>query len=361
VPNEKGVGYDIVTTYGEQGGRLIEKRANVPKGKAGRTVIEQVTQEATKRFQDKKEKENYREELTDDTVIDMRPMLAQTYTPDKTGRGYKMQFPLWVQPKLDGIRCIAHYIPGTPITLISRKGTAFQNFAHIENRLLECVEGKTDQELYIDGELYSNEMTFEKISGLVRSQTLSKGDHTTIKKIQYHIYDIYVPSQPKMGYSNRYESIRGLFGVATSPPITTSITPPITVLVETVSAKSATEIPTLHQHYVEMGYEGIMLRDTMGEYEIDKRSKYLQKYKTFMEEEFPIVGYTEEDGMIIFQCKTRDNREFSARPRGTFETRREMFVKGDEFIGKLLTVIFQEYTELGVPRFPVGKTVRDYE
>jgi len=30
-------------------------------------------------------------------------------------------------------------------------------------------------------------------------------------------------------------------------------------------------------------------------------------------------------------------------------------------IGKRLTVTFQEYTEHGIPRFPVGKCIRDYE
>jgi hypothetical protein len=39
-----------------------------------------------------------------------------------------------------------------------------------------------------------------------------------------------------------------------------------------------------------------------------------------------------------------------------------MFAKADTYIGKQLTVIFQEYTAgSNVPRFPVGKCVRDYE
>jgi DNA ligase-1 len=41
------------------------------------------------------------------------------------------------------------------------------------------------------------------------------------------------------------------------------------------------------------------------------------------------------------------------------ESRREWFNKGDRFIGKNLTVIYQELSDLGIPRFPVGKAVRD--
>jgi hypothetical protein len=58
--------------------------------------------------------------------------------------------------------------------------------------------------------------------------------------------------------------------------------------------------------------------------EINKRSNYLQKYKTMLEEEFTIVGFNEEDGMILFVCQTfeenpAERHEFNVRPRGTFE------------------------------------------
>jgi ATP-dependent DNA ligase len=356
VQNAKGVGYDITTIYGEKNGNLIEKVANVPNGKAGKTVLEQVIQEANRRFQNKIEKENYRETVDEDQGIEMRPMLAQTFSPElyrtATGRSYKMKFPLYVQPKLDGIRCISEFIPTTSeIKMISRKGTLFTNFENIQNVLYAIIGNKFDVPVYIDGELYSDELTFEKISGLVRSQTLVSTDRELIKKINYHIYDIFIPTTPLLGYKERYTILTDLFADV----------PPMLKLVETEIASSIDDINPLHQKYIEGGYEGIMLRDQLGPYEIDKRSKYLQKYKTFIEEEFEIIGYTDEDGMIIFQCKTEQNREFSVRPRGAFETRREMFAKGESYIGKHLTVIFQEYTELNVPRFPVGKCVRDYE
>ena len=349
VTSAKGVGYDIVTTYGEQGGALIEKRANVPEGKAGRTTLQQVTLEANRRFQNKKEKENYRETMdtTATTAIEMRPMLAQTFSPESS----KMTFPLFVQPKLDGIRCIAHIVPNTPIKMISRKGTPINNFDNIKMALAQYNIG----EVFIDGELYCADLTFERISGLVRSQSLTPSDKATLNKIQYHIYDIYLPNIPLLGYKERHQILVDIFGQSVS-----SMSPHLK-LVHTEYANSVADVKPLHQKYIEGGYEGIMLRDQTGPYQIDKRSKYLQKYKTFIEEEFPIVSYSDEDGMILFQCKTCDNRTFSVRPRGTFESRKEMFAKGGSYIGKDLTVIFQEYTELGVPRFPVGKSVRDYE
>ena len=59
-----------------------------------------------------------------------------------------------------------------------------------------------------------------------------------------------------------------------------------------------------------------------------------------------------------FKCITKNNKEFNVRPKGTREYRRDLFLKGDELIGSKLTVIFQEYSSEGIPRFPVGKSIR---
>lgn len=362
-PHEKE-GYNIITHYGKMHGNLIEKVVHIAKGKANRTALQQTIQEANRRFQDKKEKENYNESPDmDDSKIEMRPMLAQTFTFEqynKPGKHYKMKFPLYVQPKLDGIRCIAHYIPGSrsgsrsqsSLTMLSRKGTQIYNFEHIENVLKEYFDVQNCDEIYIDGELYSHDLTFEKISSIVRSQKLSAHNEIEIEKIQYNMYDVYVPKYPELTYEERYAILCHLFENEELD---------FCNLVETECIETIDEIKPMHQKYVEDGYEGIMLRDMDGIYEIDKRSKYLQKYKTFMEEEFEIIGFTDEDGMILFQCITQEGKDFSVRPRDTFENRKKMYEEGEKYIGKYLTVIFQEYTELHIPRFPVGKAVRDYE
>lgn len=354
---KKDKSYNIEITYGENGGNLIKKITNIEKGKAGRTIIEQVIQEANKRFKDKKQKENYREEINEETIIEMRPMLAQTFSfelyekNNKNNKKYKMLLPLFIQPKLDGIRCISYFNPGNEIKMISRKGTLINNFKDIKEILYNIIKDKYEKSIYIDGELYSNELSFEKISGLVRTQELSIIEKEAIKKIDYHIYDIYIPDDPLLNYEQRSKILSELINDVNEK----------CKLVETKEIDSLDKIKDIHQKYIEENYEGIILRDKDGKYEVGKRSKYLQKYKTFMDEDFEIIGYTDEEGMIIFKCKTNDNKEFSVRPRGSFEMRKNMFMNGEKYIGKYLTVIFQEYTELNIPRFPVGKCVRDYE
>jgi hypothetical protein len=117
--------------------------------------------------------------------------------------------------------------------------------------------------------------------------------------------------------------------------------------------------------FEEEGFEGLMIRNLESPYELDKRSKHLQKVKTFIDEEFPIVGYYEatgnDRGTPIWECEAPNGRRFRARPMGTLAERRELWANRDAMIGRPLTVRFFEYTDDGVPRFPVGVAIRDYE
>lgn len=82
-----------------------------------------------------------------------------------------------------------------------------------------------------------------------------------------------------------------------------------------------------------------------------------------MEEEFKIIGFHEgkgdEKGLVIWDCITKEEKPFSVRPKGNAEQRKELYNNGNKYIGKKLTVIFQEYHESGIPRFPVGKAIRE--
>ena len=106
-----------------------------------------------------------------------------------------------------------------------------------------------------------------------------------------------------------------------------------------------------------------MLRNKAGLYK-NSRSVDLQKFKEFFDGEFKIVAYKEgtavEAGCVIWICEA-ENGQFACRPRGTREERIEQCLNGKKYIGKMLTVRYQEMTDSNVPRFPVGIAIRDYE
>ena len=119
-----------------------------------------------------------------------------------------------------------------------------------------------------------------------------------------------------------------------------------------------------YQKFMNEGYEGIMFRNEGANYLPHYRSKHLQKYKEFQDDEFEIVGGKEAEGedrgTVIFECKSKSGT-FWVRPRGSREYRKRLLVDILNLTGKKLTVRYQNLTEYGEPRFPVGIAVRDYE
>jgi len=121
-----------------------------------------------------------------------------------------------------------------------------------------------------------------------------------------------------------------------------------------------------HDHFVDQGYEGIMIRDASSTYEVGKRSNFLLKFKKFQTEEYEIVGAKTGHGRdadaVIWVCKlNNEDRRFTVRPEGTIKQREDQYRDRKKYMGKMLTVRFQNLTDLGVPRFPIGVVVRDYE
>ncbi|HIJ11303.1 TPA: hypothetical protein HA278_04560, partial [Candidatus Woesearchaeota archaeon] len=133
--------------------------------------------------------------------------------------------------------------------------------------------------------------------------------------------------------------------------------------VETPQCETEEQLMVYEDRYIKRGFEGSMARNKDSKYLFGYRSKDLLKVKRFLDDEYEIIGFTDgisiEVGCLIFTCKTKDGQEFSVRPIGTHEERKEMYKKGDTYIGKLLTVKYQELSNDGVPRFPVGLHTRE--
>ena len=266
------------------------------------------------------------------------PMLAHDY--HKRGKG--SVFPCYVQPKLDGTRCIGIPQKG----LFSRMRKAFPHLEHIVSEL-----NQLPSDVIMDGELYTHELTFQEIVGLVKKETLREGNEARQQKIKYHVYDLVMGGT----FEERHAILQALLKRHKFKHI-------VPVLTERCASEVA--MKAKHNEYVAAGFEGIMLRNPAGLYK-NSRSVDLLKYKEFMDEEFKVVGFTEgegqEKGCVIWVCETEEGKRFSCRPRGTREERKEWFTNGAAYVGEMLTVRFQELSDGGVPRFPVGIAFRNYE
>jgi DNA ligase-1 len=247
------------------------------------------------------------------------------------------KYPCYAQPKLDGIRCIV-FKYNNEIIFQSRSNTIFQSFPHL---LLELkILFLKNPNMILDGELYVHGLGFQKITSMVR-----KKDHPELFKLQYHIYDIIDTTK---NYEERYNMLIQYFKVGCSLQ-----------LVKTYSVNSRNEMDNLHTQFVNEGYEGIMLRNPVGLYKQQIRSKDLIKYKHFKDADYTIVGHHEGTGGIpVFECVNDANKKFSVNMKCTMDEKREMMENVSQYYGKKLIVKYQELSEDNIPRFPVGIGIR---
>ena len=352
--NIEVIGAKIRVSYGYEGGAVTVNEKTITSGKNlgkknATTAAEQATLEAKSTW-DKKKTGGYAESLDDAQVPAVAsdgamaaheailPMLAHDYNK----RGKDIKFPCYVQPKLDGVRCI--FRNGI---LTSRQGKVFPNMEHIVNDL-------KDVELVLDGELYSDTLNFQQFVGLVRKKKHNAAEIELLKQVKYWVYDI-VNDKP---FEERHATLREMF-------VNHVHLYPFVYRLITEECKTKAELKGFHDRFVAAGKEGLIIRNKTGLYQLAARSKDLQKYKEFEDAEFTVVEFTDgvgsEKGLVIWVCETEDKRKFSVRPRGSHEERAEIFNDADSYVGKKLTVRYQELTEDGIPRFPVGIAFRDYE
>jgi len=375
----------VTTTYGLLDGKkqTNERTYTVGKniGKSNETTpYAQALSEARSKWTDKKDKEGY---TTQDTKVSLSneitetnaptsekentqttkilPMLAHVFDPSKsnTKKASKsvLNFPCYIQPKLDGVRCVCYLSDDkTRVLAQSRTGAYFESVGHITTELLGPFSTNPEfNGLILDGELYSEDMPFEALVGLVKKKKLTEHDIRQLSLVSYNVYDI-VDLSGTMTFSERYAKLERVVNTINNPYIT---------LVTTVIGNNENDFREFFASCIRDGFEGVMLRTVEGKYRCNYRSHDLQKYKEFMESEYEIVGYREAEGRdkgtVVWICKVGDGTEsiFSVRPKGSMDSRRELYTNGFKYVGKMLTVVYQELSEGGVPRFPVGKCIRE--
>jgi ATP-dependent DNA ligase len=266
------------------------------------------------------------------------PMLASKWEDSRD----KIIYPVYSQPKLDGIRCVI-----TRDGMFSRNGKPIISAPHIIESLSEVFDQHPD--LILDGELYADKFAndFNKIVSLVKKTKPTDADLKESKKnIQYWIYDI--PSE-YYNFGERCYRLDVLFDNYLA------VFEKHCVLVDTHTCNNEDEVMELYGEYVNKGFEGQMLRID-GKYE-NKRSKSLMKHKSFVDEEYTILDIVEGEGnrtgtagYMVFETENGDR--FKSNVKGTWEETAEMLKNKKKLIGKQATIKYFNLTPAGIPRFP---------
>ena len=258
------------------------------------------------------------------------PMLAHKFK-DRKG---KVEFPVYVQPKLNGMRML---FDGEVGFSRGNKEIIPQVIEHL----------KFDTEGYIlDGELMlpNNVLLQESM------KAIKKYRPELSPKLLYHVYDIVDDS---LTFEDRDAIIERL----------SSKFPENVLVVPTLSATDEAGVMYAHKQFTVLGYEGTMIRTPDMPYEIGKRSYSLLKLKDFVDAEYKIVdvvdGAGSDVGLAIFELETDDGQRFNCRPEGTQENRADLFKNRKKLINRYMTIRYQELSRDGIPIFPVGVGIRD--
>lgn len=237
------------------------------------------------------------------------------------------EFPVLVQPKLDGFRCMARREEGGWV-LYSRKGKVLP-LPHIAAALSQhAVIG-----LVLDGELYIHGRGFQHLTSAIRRAST---------EVEFHVFDL-ISDQPA---SRRQDIIASLgIGGPTSP-------------IKRVNCHVVALQQQLDRIYADTlaaGYEGLILRDPKAAYE-HKRSWYLQKLKPWCDAEFLVINWrhaTNAPHLIVLTCR-------NDMGSGSFDvTLPSIEHDPEDCLGRLLTVKFCGRTDSLLPRFATAVRFRD--
>ena len=292
-----------------------------------------------------------------------KPMLAQNV--GDYSRIKDDNWPLYIQPKLDGVRCLIQAdrtYTGNNVVAYSRTGKEWKNIDHILEQLKPFFAKYPN--VILDGELYNHDLrdNFEKIISLVRKTKPTDEDRLeSAEMVQFHCYDTIMEHMP-FGERNAFIT-KNFYEVNWDGP---QVYYPSIKILDCKLVFNTEQIEADHERFLEQGYEGSILRQNKP-YEC-KRSWTLMKVKDFSDAEATIIGYETGKGKRTgtlgkFIMQDDDGNEFGCPPgKGyNYKDMANMLENIHDYIGERATFTYFERTKAGSYRHPLFKNIRDYE
>lgn len=194
-----------------------------------------------------------------------KPMLAGKAPADLA----KLKFPVYVSPKLDGIRC-----------LVTKDGPVSRKLKRIKNHYI--FDALFLREMYgFDGELIVGKPTGDDVWNRSQSGVMSEdGD----PDFTFYVFDNFAHDAP---FVERQRVLAAEIKYLRDERV---------VLVEQIRCDDVVQLKALEERYVDQGYEGVMVRSPLGPYKFGRsttREGHLLKVKRFEDYEAAVVGMVE--------------------------------------------------------------------
>lgn len=293
---------------------------------------------------------DFRAGFTENSVNKVRPgtipifkcMLAQGYDPERI-----KSWPVAVQPKLDGVRCVAHWTYDS-IKFFSRTGKELGGCQFIEEDLKKLLGVGVNLNhpffppMIFDGELMSGE--FNKTVGDVHREDFDG------KSMVFYVFDMLTMEEFEgkgtTSYLQRNERLTTLL----KDSRVQHVHRPIVLL-----AQDHKQVLEHYRKFREMGFEGAIVKLLTGDY-VPKRSYNWMKMKDVRTADVIVKGmekgtgkYENSLGALVVDFHGREVRVGS----GLTDVDRETFWKNpDSIMGYLVEVEYHEVTPDGSLRHP---------
>ena len=267
--------------------------------------------------------------------------------------------------KIDGCR-MSFYWDGRMIRTASRGGGHYdysmQHFIQNE-KFIEFF--KKHPKIVLDGEAYKHGWPLQRISGACRMEK----NAVDCDQLCFYMYDIMVPNISFKVRNKIMLAIKKELQLREFDPYVEWNKNELQMLLvpqEVVIGEE--EVNSLHNAYVEEGWEGLVLRDPDAVYGFGSRTYSMIKVKNYMDAEFLVESYelglrgTED---MVFICKTPYGNTFKAKPVGDRATKEEYVDNfNSKYKGKFATIKYFYYSNggdevTGVPLQPALIAFRD--
>ena len=232
------------------------------------------------------------------------PMLAKVLKDNKPF----LKTPFLGQYKINGVRCIISAQKTNdmfkPIKLVyhSREGTLWNQLSWMDDIILpnlhdELIDAMLDEGACLDGELYIPGQTVNNINSFVKNPTLPQH-----KLLQYWCYDVLIENMNAETRSNfRKENIKKL--CYTFEDITQHLNNKSQlILLPDVLITNFNEATRYRDKFISLGFEGLIIRNPLSEYQFGKRNAAMFKYKRVDDGKFKIIDIIPE-GVRKDLCK----------------------------------------------------------
>lgn len=248
----------------------------------------------------------------------------------------KIKWPAIVQKKEDGMRFNAIVKNGT-VDFRSRNGKEIQLLGNLEQEFIALAAGRN---VVFDGELLvMDEFDYQFCDRQTGNGILNKANKGTIKDAEAKLvhaqlwdiidYDDFVTGSCVTPYFTRLSLLQSL-------PMAKKIH-----LVETHYVQNLDEARKIFSDYLNAGFEGIILKDSLGTWE-NKRTKSQIKFKGELECDLKIVDIEEGTGKYVGKlgaiiCESNDSIIRVSVGSGFSDDQRTNLTK-DYLIGKVVAV-----------------------